>query len=68
MLGRRTDTAASSTLSRLFCDSSELCCTDHSQHEITIAGSTRATQCFLDTLLLVNMMMPGRIVPLGRRG
>lgn len=37
---------------RLCCDASEACCTDHSQHEITIAGTTRSTHCVLDTLLL----------------
>jgi len=38
--------------SRLCCDSSDLCCANHSQHEITIDGSTRSTHCVLDTLLL----------------
>ncbi len=38
--------------SRLCCDSFDLCCANHSQHEITIDGSTRSTHCVLDTLLL----------------
>lgn len=38
--------------SRLCCDSSDVCCANHSQHEITIGGATRNTHCVLDTLLL----------------
>lgn len=36
----------------LSCDPSQSCCGEHSQHEITIAGTTRNTHCVLDTLLL----------------
>lgn len=41
--------------SQLCCDSSGLCCANHSQHEITIDGSTRSTHCVLDTLLLATI-------------
>lgn len=38
--------------SRLYCESPEMCCGEHSRHEITMDGVTRPTHCVLDTLLL----------------
>src|SRR5438477_7737951 len=43
---------AAITPATLYCDSSGDCCGEHSRHEITVDGITRATHCVLDTLLL----------------
>ncbi len=41
--------------SRLYCDSAQSCCGVHSEHEITMTGTTRQTHCVLDTLLLAGL-------------